>query len=322
LGLATIMQTTTFVMSRHPEVLIERSTTSAAAAADADATTTTTTTSRPTIERATDSNNTTEDDDGIRILRLDAPDTLNCLSDEMARGFSSALEELRATRNLRAVVVTGQGRGFCAGGSFRFIQQRLESDDPAGNGRALHELYKTFLAVRSLPVPVIAAVNGPAVGGGAGLALACDVCLIAEGAGKIGFNFVKLGITPGMASTFLLPLTTSHAAACRLLLTGDVVGADEAVRLGLALASHPPDMLLPAALALARRMAEGCPRAVRETLRMLRSRGGGEEAMLRAAEQEAGRQGWYFTQADAKEGLEAVKGKRGARFAPPEEEEE
>jgi len=303
---ARTMRTT--ILSRHPEVLLERAVTTEAAAAAAAAT--------PSVERADNS----DDDDGVRILRLDAPDALNCLSDEMTRGFASALEELKATRNLRAVVVTGQGRGFCAGGSFSFIQQRLESGDPAGNAQALESLYKTFLSVRTLPVPVIAAVNGPAVGGGAGLALACDVTLIADNA-KIGLNFVKLGITPGMASTFLLPLTTSHAAACRLLLTGDVVGADEAVRLGLALEKHPADALLPAALDLARRMAQGCPRAVRETLRMLRSRGGGEEAMMMAAREEAGRQGFYFCQPDAKEGLEAVKNKRVGRWTAVEEDE-
>ena len=124
-----------------------------------------------------------------------------------------------------------------------------------------------------------------------------------------------------MGATFLLPQATSHAVACRLLLTGEVVGAEEAVALGLVLApAHPPGDLLPAAVGLARRMAAGCPRAVRETLRMLRERGGGQEALLLAARQEAARQGLYFTRPDAREGLEAVKGKRAARFQPPEED--
>jgi enoyl-CoA hydratase len=294
----------TVVLSRHPEVLIERPLSTASA---------------PSVERppASDDNDT---DDGVRILRLNAPDALNCLSDDMTRGFSSAIEELKGTRDLRAVVVTGAGRGFCAGGSFSFIRDRLESGDPAGNARALEGLYGTFLSLRTLPVPVIAAVNGPAVGGGAGIALACDVALVATNA-KIGFNFVSLGITPGMAASFLLPQATSHAAACRLLLTGEVIGADEAVKLGLALEQHPPDDLLPAALKLARKMAAGCPRAVRETLALLRSRGGGYGAVLEAAKQEAARQGVYFTRADAKEGLAAVQGKRPARWRTDEEDE-
>lgn len=309
----------TVVVSRHPEVLIER----AVASAAASATTTTTTPPSPSVERPNDANDdeNDENDDGVRILRLDAPDALNCLSDDMTRGFASAIEELKATTGLRAVVVTGAGRGFCAGGSFSFIRDRLESGDPAGNARALDALYGTFLALRSLPCPVIAAVNGPAVGGGAGIALACDVRLISTTA-KIGFNFVKLGITTGMAASHLLPLATSHAVACRLLLTGDVVGADEAVKLGLALEAHPPEALLPEALSLARRMAQGCPRAVRETLAMLRGRGGGYEAVLEAAKQEAARQGWYFTRPDAKEGLAAVQGKRAARWRTDEEEED
>jgi enoyl-CoA hydratase len=271
----------TVVLSRHPEVLIERPLSTSAVPA-------------PSVERPSDDGTT---DDGVRILRLNAPDALNCLSDDMTRGFASAIEELKADRLLRAVVITGEGRGFCAGGSFSFIRDRLESGDPAGNARALEALYGTFLALRTLPVPVIAAVNGPAVGGGAGIALACDVALIATSA-KIGFNFVSLGITPGMAASYLLPQATSHAAACRLLLTGEVIGADEAVKLGLALEQHAPDELLPAALKLARKMAAGCPRAVRETLALLRSRGGGYEAVLEAAKQEAARQGFYFTRGE------------------------
>jgi len=316
--LRTLVRRMSVVVSRHGDadaVLIERplrAPSAAAATADGNH-----------GASAAEPQGSAEDDDGVRILRLNTAQTLNCLSDSMAHGFASALAELRATPGLRAVVVTGAGRGFCAGGSYDFISERLACADPARNAGALERLYGTFLALRSLPVPVIAAVNGPAVGGGAGVALACDMRLIASGA-SIGLNFVRLGISPGMGATFLLPRATSHAVACRLLLTGEVVGAEEAVALGLALGpAHPPAELLPAAVGLARRMAAGCPRAVRDTLRVLRNEGGGgQEALLRAARQEAARQGFFFTRPDAKEGLEAVRGKRAARFQPPEEGED
>jgi enoyl-CoA hydratase/carnithine racemase len=160
------------------------------------------------IERVRASDGDDNKDTGVRLLTLNKPDTLNSLTSSMAVEFDDALARLRADRALRALVVTGQGRAFSAGGDFAFIDDRI-AGSVADNEAALRALYLTFLQIRTLPVPTIAAINGAAVGGGMAFVMACDVRLAAADA-KMGFNFVKLGISPGMASTATLPAATSH----------------------------------------------------------------------------------------------------------------
>ncbi|KAI8467648.1 MAG: enoyl-CoA hydratase [Monoraphidium minutum] len=259
---------------------------------------------------------TGDGDSGVRLLRLNnTKGALNSLTLEMAEAFKEVAAKLEADKGMRALVITGEGRAFSAGGDFGFIEDRI-AGDVEDNHRVLAGFYTTFLSLQKLPVPAIAALNGPAVGGGMGLAMAADM-RIASTAAKLSFNFVKLGLTPGMASACVLPAATSHQVACRLLLTGDLIGAQEALDLGLVLQVVEPEELLPAAQQLAGRIAAASPSAVGATLRLLRDRLPWEE-LEAAARQEARLQASFFKAPDCREGVDSVRGKRPARFGPAE----
>src|SRR3954464_6104167 len=169
--------------------------------------------------------------DGVAVLTLDNPDLRNAMSDEMTASWVAAVAELAADTTLRAVVVTGSGSAFCSGGNTSWIASEPEATVDDLRTRMM-AFYRTWLSIRRLEVPTIAAVNGPAIGAGLCLALACDLRYAAAGA-RLGAPFVKLGMHPGMAGTYLLPHVVGEAHARDLLLTGRVVDAEEALRLGL-----------------------------------------------------------------------------------------
>eukprot|EP00877_Chromochloris_zofingiensis_P014302 jgi/Chrzof1/9125/Cz03g36260.t1_ECH3[v5.2] len=255
----------------------------------------------------------TSQDTGVRVLHLNKPESLNSLTSDMAEEFTKALNQLRADTALRALVVTGEGRAFSAGGDYGFIEDRIKGDK-AANIKVLASFYQTFLQIAQLPVPTIAAVNGPAVGGGMGFAMACDMRLASTQA-RFSFNFVKLGLSPGMASTHILPNVTNYQVACRMLLTGDLIRAEEAKQLGIVLDVHEPDQLLPAATQLASRIAAASPAAVSATLQLLRQQQGySPEKLHEAAQLEAEQQAVAFAGKDILEGLAAVREKRAPKF--------
>ena len=169
--------------------------------------------------------------DGVALLTLDNPDQRNAMSDEMTSSWVAAIDELAADRSVRAVVVTGEGTAFCSGGNTSWIASEPDASVDHLRTRMI-AFYRAWLSIRRLEVPTIAAVNGAAIGAGLCLALACDIRYAAAGA-KLGAPFVKLGMHPGMAATYLLPNVVGEAHARELLLTGRVVDADEALRLGL-----------------------------------------------------------------------------------------
>src|SRR5689334_6537124 len=181
-------------------------------------------------------------EDGVAVLTLDNPDQRNAMSDEMTAAWVTAIDDLAADRDLRAVVVTGAGSAFCSGGNTSWIAS--EPDATVDHLRTrMMAFYRAWLSVRRLEVPTIAAVNGHAIGAGLCLALACDVRYAASGA-KLGVPFVKLGMHPGMAATYLLPNVVGPAHARDLLLTGRVVDADEALGLGLVSRVLAPETFL------------------------------------------------------------------------------
>ena len=153
------------------------------------------------------------------------------MSDEMTASWVEAVDELAADRSLRAVVVTGAGSAFCSGGNTSWIASEPDATVDELRTRMI-AFYRAWLSIRKLEVPTIAAINGPAIGAGLCLALACDIRYAAAGA-KMGVPFVKLGMHAGMAGTYLLPNVVGEAHARDLLLTGRLVDADEALRLGL-----------------------------------------------------------------------------------------
>src|SRR5688572_15779711 len=173
---------------------------------------------------------------GVAVLTLDNPEQRNAMSSEMTASWTSAVDQLAADPDLRCVVVTGEGRAFCSGGNTSWIASEPDATVDHLRTRMI-AFYRAWLSIRRLEVPTIAAVNGPAIGAGLCIALACDLRYAAAGA-RMGVPFVKLGMHPGMAATHLLPNVVGPAHARDLLLTGRVVDADEALRLGLVSGVH------------------------------------------------------------------------------------
>ena len=178
---------------------------------------------------------------GVVLATLANPDQRNAMSGPMTQAWAALMADLATDTDLRVLVVTGEGSAFCSGGDTSWIA--AEPDASVGDLRArMLPFYRTWLSVLDLDVPTLAAVNGPAIGAGLCLALACDVRYAASGA-VLGAPFVRLGMHPGMAATWLLPDVVGPAHARDLLLTGRTVDADEALRLGLVSRVLEPDGL-------------------------------------------------------------------------------
>jgi enoyl-CoA hydratase len=253
----------------------------------------------------------------VATLTFNDPERRNAMSEAMGQAFAGRVAELREASDLRAVIVTGAGRAFSAGGDLAMIEARA-AEAAAAPGRArrsvreaMRGFYGLFLSVRDLPCPSIAALNGPAIGAGLCMALGCDL-RIASREARLGLNFAKLGLHPGMGATWTLPRLVGVARAAELLYTGRLVDGAEAAALGLVNRAVAPEEVLPAARSLAREVAACAPIAVEGTRRALaRSAGAGLEDQLtfEAAEQAA-----CFETADVREGLAAVRERRDPRF--------
>ena len=249
--------------------------------------------------------------DGVAVLTLDNPDQRNAMSDEMTASWVAAIEELAGDRDLRAVVVTGEGTAFCSGGNTGWIASEPDATVDHLRTRMI-AFYRAWLSIRRLEVPTIAAVNGPAIGAGLCLALACDLRYAVQGA-RLGAPFVRLGMHAGMAATYLLPHVVGEAHARDLLLTGRTVDADEALRLGLVSRVLPPETFVADVLEVAAGIAATAPIASRLTTVALRD--GGHADLETAVQWEALAQPLTLATADLQEGIAAAREKRPARFA-------
>eukprot|EP00438_Fugacium_kawagutii_P034798 Skav236262 [mRNA] locus=scaffold829:602197:602868:- [translate_table: standard] len=162
-----------------------------------------------------------------RII-LNQPEKMNAMTAQLVEDFGQVLENIHSNASeYGAVVITGAGKAFSAGGDQTWLKQRCK-DTAARNSQIMHDFYHRFLAVRSLPLPVVAAINGPAVGAGMCLAMACDIRVAAKTA-KMGFPFVSLGLHPGMGATHMIASVAGYETAYRLLLTGDMINGEEAM---------------------------------------------------------------------------------------------
>jgi len=211
-----------------------------------------------------------EQQDHVLILTLNRPDRLNAVGDDMHEGLEAILADLRHDTEVRAVVLQGAGRAFCVGGDVKGFAEE-EPQDLSGY-QSIHQvtsgasnLIERFIDV---PQPIIAAVQGYAMGLGATLALLCDVLLIAEDA-QIADTHVPIGLVAGDGGALAWPLAMSFGAAKYYLLTGERLNGVEAARLGLALRALPAAELQEQALAMAQRMAALAPLAVQGTKQTL-----------------------------------------------------
>ena len=247
---------------------------------------------------------------GVARLVLDNPDQRNAMSADMTRSWGVAIDELAADRDLRVVVVTGEGSAFCSGGDPRWI-----AGDPDASVDELRTrmiaFYRAWLAIRRLEVPTIAAVNGPAVGAGLCLALACDLRYAAAGA-VLSAPFVRLGMHPGMASTYLLPNVVGDAQARELLLTGRRVDAEEARAIGLVARVFADDAFADEVQQIAEGIAATAPIASRYTTVSLRE--GGHRDLESAIQWEALAQPVTLATEDLQEGIRAAQEKRRPDF--------
>jgi enoyl-CoA hydratase len=248
--------------------------------------------------------------EGVALVTLDLPERRNMMSAGMTASWGRVMADLRADRSLRAVVVTGAGSAFCAGGDLSWIG--AEPDATVDDLRArMSGFYRTWLSVRELEVPTIAAVNGAAVGAGLAVALACDLRYAAADA-RLGVPFTALGMHPGMATTWLLPEVAGLAVARDLLLTGRMVSGAEAAAMGLVNRAVPPGEALEQALAAAAQVAAAAPVATRLAKVALAS--GGHASFEGALQWEALAQPVTLATQDLQEGLAAQRERRPPRF--------
>lgn len=259
-----------------------------------------------------------ERDGDVAVLTFNDPDRRNAMTEAMGQAFAARIADLALDESLRALVLTGAGRAFSAGGDLGMIEARA-AEGRAAPGHAwrgirdrMRGFYKLFLSVRELPCPTIAALNGAAVGAGFCVALACDVRIAAETA-RLGLNFTALGLHPGMGATWTLPRLVGPSWAAELLYASRVVTGREAERIGLVGRSLPVEEVLPAARTLAREFAANAPLAVRGVKRALaRSLDASLEDQLRF---EAEEQAHCFESEDVHEGLAAARERRKPAFS-------
>jgi enoyl-CoA hydratase/carnithine racemase len=211
--------------------------------------------------------------DRVAIVTLDRPDKLNAIGEHAdCEDLVEALETLNADSSVSAIILTGAGRAFSAGGNLQGMKDRNgigPLDSPAATRanyrRGIQRIPRAFAA---LEVPIIAAVNGHAIGVGCDIACLCDIRIAAEGA-KFAASFIKMGLVPGDGGAWILPRVVGFAKAAEMLFTGDTLTAAEALECGLVSRVTSAETLMTEAMALAQRIAANPPRTLRMAKRLL-----------------------------------------------------
>jgi enoyl-CoA hydratase/carnithine racemase len=249
-------------------------------------------------------------DGPIAELSLARPEARNAMTEAMGLEITSAVQRLNAEPSVRAVIVRGEGKAFCAGGDLAFLEQRV-ADTAEGNRAAMLRFYGLYLCIRDLRAPTIALLQGSAMGAGLCFALACDL-RVASADARMALNFVKLGLHPGMGATYLVPSLAGPAVAADLLLTGRTIDAAEAQRLGLVSQLCAPEALEARGRALADELARSGPLAVSRCKRSLLV--GGQASLAAALEAEAAAQAADYATAVLAEGVRAARERRSPVF--------
>jgi len=250
-------------------------------------------------------------ENNVGLVTLNRPEALNALTLKMGQEFQVAVRDL--AERTRAIVLTGAGRAFCAGGDLREMQQiaKQEGRSEAFFDEPLRLINQCILLIRQTPLPFIAAVNGAASGGGCNLALACDFVLAGESA-RFNQAFVKVGLTPDCGGTFLLPRLVGWRRAVDLLMTGEIVDARRAVEIGMITSVVADEEVKNRALALATRLAQGPTAALGRIKELLEA--GATNDFAQQLELERAAQIKSGQTSDAREGIAAFVEKRPPKF--------
>ena len=238
---------------------------------------------------------------GVVVLTIDRPEARNALSPETRSGLADEFETMREDEAVRAVVITGAGEHFCAGGDVKTMGSR----DPSAMEERLAEMVRVAEIVITFPKPVVAAVRGHAAGAGASIACLADVVVAGDSA-KFTVSFLNIGLVPDWGLTYTLPRRVGRAAARRLALTRERVDADEAHRLGLADVRAPDGEVMAVALERARALAASALGGYATLKAMMEDR----EALRSALRAEARTQLERFRSWEHREGIAAFREKR------------
>lgn len=204
----------------------------------------------------------------IAILSLNRPESLNALNEGMREELKEALTKAESDKNSQVVVLTGKGRAFCAGADLSRFKSDYEQFERTGEASGFYDIALPRI-FSSFPKPLVAAVNGPAIGVGMTMVLACDIRL-ASASASFSCPFTRIGLTPEFGSTYHLPRLVGYARAAEWLLTGKTILPNEALSAGLVNQVAPPEALLDEAMKIAKRISSMPEEATLETRRLLR----------------------------------------------------
>jgi 2-(1,2-epoxy-1,2-dihydrophenyl)acetyl-CoA isomerase len=248
---------------------------------------------------------------GVATLIINRPDRMNAINKDLAVALNQALDRLSGDQEIRVIVLTGAGRAFCAGGDLGVIGKGHREKNTKELQLILRSGMQIVLKMRTMRQPVIAAIHGPAAGAGMNIALAADIRIASDEA-SFGQNFAKVGLFPDYGGTFFLPELVGPAIAAEMFYTGDMIDAATALRLGLVNRLVPFAQLEAEASALAQKIAQGPPVAIRAVKKMLFA--GSRAKLERALELEVEEQMKCFQSQDCGEGIQAFFDKRKPNF--------
>ena len=249
--------------------------------------------------------------DFVATITLNRPDNRNSMTEDLLEGIVEAVTRVKGDESVRCVIITGKGKSFCAGADFKSGTQRKAMPGVVTPNERSFAMYQPFLSVLDIEVPVIGALNGHAIGGGMGLALVCDIRVANQDA-KYGSNFTRLGMHPGMATTYLMPRIIGVPRAAELLPTGRIITGAEAAEIGLMNYAVPADEVGAKAAELAQEVAGCAPLANRWTKRSIYQNAQWDPRP--AARHEADLQSRTLETEDHREGVSALLEKRPPDF--------
>jgi 2-(1,2-epoxy-1,2-dihydrophenyl)acetyl-CoA isomerase len=247
----------------------------------------------------------------ITTLVMNRPDRLNALNNELTMALNDALVRVANDSTVHVVVITGAGRAFCAGGDLGAIGKGRERSDATELAPILRSGMQAVLNIRTMPQPVIAAVNGPAAGAGMNIALAADIRLAVDGA-AFGQNFAKVGLFPDFGGTYFLPQLVGPSVAAEMFYLGEMIDAQTAHRLGIINHLFPADQFEAAVVAFAKKIADGPQLAIRAVKQSIFGRE--KDELMAALEREVEAQLKCFHSHDCFEGIRAFMEKRAPKF--------